>query len=141
MLRTPAPFRHLGAALALTVLCATAISPWTMLTDRVHLAEALTEATKMRIDPMVEHAQRGRWPRTSQLAGWNDARTEGARIESRQATASGLELTLIRTHDRVRVELPRETMPGGTVRWQCRVHAATEGETVAPLSIPAVCRA
>jgi hypothetical protein len=134
LLRTPAPFRSLAAFLFLVAVTAAVLNHMPALVDRVQLSEPLTHASVMRIDPVVEHADRGRWParRTASEPGsipelsWNH-------------TAQGIELIHSRAAKRVRLNLDFVHSPGDTLVWRCRVRADDADTPLSPLSVPAVC--
>lgn len=134
LLRTPAPFRSLAAFLFLVAVTAAALGQMPAMVDRVHLSEPLTQATALRVDPVVEYADRGRWPASRQVR-----ESDSVPGLSWNLTAQGIELVHARDAKRVRLNLDFVHSPGDTLVWRCRVQALDPDAPLSPLSIPAVC--
>ena len=140
MLRTPAPYRLLSAALGVVGMFSAIAAFMPDFADRTRLAEALIQATLTRIDPMLDHASTGRWPAPGLIATASPSAKDHSDL-SQHVTTDGILLIQSRHADRVALALDRTVSPGGTIYWRCRVRAIEGEGVVAPLSVPAICRA
>lgn len=137
MLRTPAPFRLLAAALGWVCLCAVGLHFVPDLAERARFAALLTDASATRLDPMVEHAQRGRWPASRPIASPHRG-SDTVDTLMRRIIEDGIAITQTRMNDRVDVAFDYALSRGDTMSWRCR--ASVAGGRVAPVSLPAICR-
>lgn len=142
MLLTPAPFRLLAAALGWVGLCAVVLAAAPDFADRARLAAALIDATATRIDPLLEHAHRGHWPASGPVASLKASAASADPVDAlaRRIVADGIVITQTRRNDRVDLALRYTLSPGDTMSWRCRATAADGSDSIAPLSLPAICR-
>jgi hypothetical protein len=138
LLRTPAPFRSLATMLFLVGVSAALMTHVPALENRARLAEALMKATAVRIEPMVEYANTGRWPGRLHEAAL-DAVGDSSSDTTSTVTAHGVDVLQSLEGSRVSLSVEFEHSRGDTLLWRCRLRAVDAESHVLPLSAPSMC--
>lgn len=140
LLRLPIPLHYAWGAFALVIGNALALSVVPVYVERASLAEVMLAASELRVDPVVDRAEHGRWPDAQLPVVLRDG-PEVSRLQGRDMLVEGVELAYTRADGGVaRLQLHFEESPGGILRWRCSVIGdALAGLPARPIA-PAVCR-